>query len=191
MKEKKSILVFYGSPHKHGYTHVVLDYFMTKLAQNYVINVVDCYKKNVSPCIDCGYCKAGNGCIYKDMDDIHTYLKQADILVFASPVYNFSLPSPLKAVIDRMQRYFNERFFLKKIPPIDKHKKAVILLTCGEDEVTGKEIIEKQLKKVFTIINTSLTASILWKGTDYLKDTKIDILTKEKINKVTIELKTK
>lgn len=124
------------------------------------------------------------GCKFGDMDEIDTYLKKSDLLVFASPIYNFSFPAPLKAILDRMQRYFCARFDLNLIPYVKKRKKSVIILTCGSNEILGKEIIEKQLKRVFTVINTELIETVLWTGTDYLKNLKLDYVLKEKIDNV-------
>lgn len=182
-------LVFYASPHSTRYTKTILDYFMSRL-EDYNFNIVDCYKRNVYPCIDCGYCKIHNSCKFNDMDDIDTYLRESDLLIFASPIYNFSFPAPLKAMLDRMQRYFCSRFDLNIIPPIKKKKKAIILLTCGSDEPLGEEIIKKQLNKVFTVINTKLLDTVLWSKTDYLDNLKLDYDVKNKIDNMINTLKT-
>ena len=60
-------------------------------------------KKNVHGCIDCQSCKRNGGvCVWKD--DIAPMLDKvlaADVLVFASPVYFFSISSQLKMFMDR------------------------------------------------------------------------------------------
>ena len=81
-----------------------------------------------------------------------------------------SVPAPLKALVDRSQRYFSKRFSLGIKPPIKKHKKAVLLLTCGSNDESGFEIIEKQLSRMFTIMNTELFGKICVAETDRIKD---------------------
>lgn len=60
-------------------------------------------KKDVHGCIDCQTCKKNGGvCVWKD--DIAPMLDKvlaADMLVFASPVYYFSISSQLKMFMDR------------------------------------------------------------------------------------------
>lgn len=176
-KEVNSACIFFSSPHKEGHTHKLLDIFMehVKISE---LSIVDCYEKNVNPCIDCGYCKVHRACVFSDMDDIDRYLKKADLLIFVSPVYNFSFPAPMKAVLDRMQRYFCARFYGNLRPPIDKRKKAVLLASCGSKDISGIKIMEAQLNKIFTIINCSLIGSVLLKGTDTLREIPENIETK-------------
>ena len=87
------------------------------------------------------------------------------------------MPSPLKAIFDRMQRYFSARFYQNKKPPIKKAKNAVLLLTCGSNDERGPKIIITQVKMVFTILNAKLTGTIVWYDTD--KGPKIDKLIPE------------
>ncbi len=169
LENKKSGLVFFSSPHPSGYTGKLLNLFM-KNAPQYRFNIINCYKRKIAPCIDCGYCKKQTGCSFDDMDDIDTHLRTSDLLVFCSPVYNFSFPASMKLLLDRMQRYFSARFSLNISPPINKKKKGVLLLSCGSEDTRGLEIMQLQLKKIFTVINCELIDTILLKDTDKLNN---------------------
>lgn len=167
-KQVNSVCVFFSSPHKNGYTKKLLDIFMKQVQASELV-IIDCYEKNVKPCIDCGYCKTHRACVFNDIDDIDRYLKKMDLLIFASPVYNFSFPAPMKSILDRMQRYFCARFYGNIKPVINKQKKAVLLASCGsKDELQSIKIMQMQLNKIFTIINCKLVGSILMKETDKL-----------------------
>ena len=144
-----------------------------------MFHTVDCYDRNIKPCFDCGYCKKTAECAIRDMDDIDEYLNKADLLIFATPLYNFSFPAPMKLILDRMQRYFSARFSLNIKPPINKKKKGVLLLTCGSEDLSGTEIMQLQLKKIFTVINCKLVGSIFFKGTDKMHEIPNDLLVKE------------
>mgnify|MGYP000125688933 CR=1 FL=1 len=52
----------------------------------------------------CEYCFSHNGeCAQKDdMTQVYAELKDADMVVFASPIYWFDITAQLKAVIDRL-----------------------------------------------------------------------------------------
>ena len=70
-------------------------------------------KKNTHGCIDCQPCKRNGGsCVWND--DI-TPMLESDILVFASPVYFFSISSQLKQFMDRayavMEKIKNKKFY--------------------------------------------------------------------------------
>ncbi len=116
--------------------------------------------------MDCGYCKTHDGCVLPDFAAIDALVQQADFLAVATPVYNLSVPAPLKAFLDRTQCYYNARFCRGIRPPVGKQKKAALLVTAGKPDPTGAKIVEKQFQTAFTILNTTLTASVFALGTD-------------------------
>lgn len=157
------ILVLYGSPHADGHTARLLRAFLEPF-DGEAVDIVDAYAEQIAPCTACGYCKKKEGCSNPDFDRVDMYIRRADLLVVASPVYNLTFPAPLKAVVDRTQRYFEARFSLGKKPPIEKPKRAVLLAACGSDD--GADILERQLKMIFSVMNTRLEHTAVWSGTD-------------------------
>lgn len=168
-KQPKEALILFGSPHNNGYTKLVLNLLLENIS-GYNFNVIDSYKENIQPCADCNLCQTINRCRYNDFNSIDYMLKNADLLIIATPIYNLSFPAPLKAIFDRMQIYFSARFSRNINPPIAKRKKGIILLTCGSNDETGKNIILKQLKLIFSIINTYIYKVIVWNNTDKCTD---------------------
>lgn len=168
---KKLACVLYGSPNKSGHTRMLLDTFLGYLP-DYDVKIIDSYHENIHACIGCFSCKTSGKCIYNDMENINYLLEVSDILIIATPVYNLSFPSPLKAIFDRFQPYFFKRFYMNIKPPIKKNKKAVLLLTQGLDDKRAKHIISEQLKMIFTIINADLISSVVWDNID--KNKKIE-----------------
>lgn len=165
------MLVLFSSPRKSGYTKKLLDSFLNEIGEKYDIKIIDCYKLMPKPCIHCGVCEKADSCTFNDLDEYDKLLNEAEVLVFASPVYNLSVPSPMKALVDRSQRYFSKRFSLGIKPPIKLHKKAILLLTCGSIDDSGFNIIEKQLSRMFTILNTEIFGSVYMSETDKITDT--------------------
>lgn len=165
--DKKLILVLFGSPHKNGFTNRLLQEFLQPLEDTAEIRIIDSFASNIAPCVACDLCAQCEGCSQSDFDELDALIRRADVLVVATPVYTLSFPAPLKAIIDRMQRYFAARFSIGLNPPIEKHRTAVLLVTSGSANPEGARIISKQLKMVFSVMNTSLEHEILWSGTDF------------------------
>lgn len=90
----------------------------------------------------------------------------ADLIVIASPVYLDAFPAPTKALFDRFQRFFCARFRWHIEKPIEKPKQAVMLLTAGSDGAEAQAVLEKQVRRAFSVMNTNLCATILADHTD-------------------------
>ena len=176
---EKLAVVLFGSPHPNGCTSQLLQVFLKQLDAQYRIITINAYEKNILPCTACGYCEKVDGCKYRDFEDIDRLLRTADLLIVATPAYNLTFPAPLKAIFDRMQRYFSLRFAQGIKPPIKKHKRAVLLLTCGSYSDESAWILRRQLTMIFTVINATLEQEVVWKNTDREQDvTKTEQYTK-------------
>ena len=127
---------------------------------------VDLYRLQPHPCTGCKVCAQEERCAFPDLDALDRSLRACDLLVVASPVYNFSFPAPVKAWLDRTQRYFEARFSLGRKPPIQKHREAVLLLTMGSQDSFAVKVCTHQLERAFSVMHTTLSACALWDGTD-------------------------
>ena len=99
------------------------------------------------------------------MDAFFADFETADGIIIASPVYNMSFPSPLKAIIDRMQRYYSARFFLDKRSPVAKRRPVAMLLSAGSPDENG-DFSAMQLRKIFTVTNCELLCRVTLNNTD-------------------------
>jgi NAD(P)H-dependent FMN reductase len=88
------------------------------------------------------------------------------MLVIASPVYGLSFPAPLKAIFDRLQRYFEEKFTLGNPAPISRRKPALFLAACGSNDTRGFAIMTEQLDLSLRLMNASLVHSVTVANTD-------------------------
>ena len=118
--------MFFGSPSHEGITHSILKKIININKNNFNFFFVDSYKRKVEPCVGCNCCYFAHICIYRDLDDVYKLLKNVTKIIIASPIYNCSFPSPLKAIFDRFQVFYNIKY--KKII---KSKKVLLILTCG------------------------------------------------------------
>lgn len=124
-------LIFNGSPRKEGNTAYIVKKITDGIEGEY--RIVDAYRCNISPCVDCRYCKTNNGCAINDeMQEIYKYIEECDNILIASPIYFSEITGKLLDVGSRIQKYFCARYFRKE-NPISKPKRGAIILVSGSD----------------------------------------------------------
>lgn len=160
------VLILFGSPHMEGKTASILQALREEMPEDAQVLFYSAYKGKPAPCLDCGYCERQEGCSQHDLDAFMRAFEDCDVFVVATPVYYNSFPAPLKAVIDRFQRYFSARFVRLVRPPVKKPKVAVLIATCGSDERAGLYNVKSQLKRAVTVLNATLAGTVFAKGTD-------------------------
>lgn len=186
---KKEMVIVFGSPKIYGNTRELLNGFTSPFRESkeWGITEFDVYRMNPHPCTACGVCKEKEACKFHDLDMFDKKLRRADLLVVASPIYNYSFPAPLKALLDRTQRYYEARFSLNVRPSIEKHRNAVLLLTMGSDDDFSITVTKHQLERAFSVMNTELIECIACKNTDAGHMTMPDSV--QKANELALELK--
>jgi len=100
----KSILIFKGSPRKNGNSSALADRVAAGARDaGAEVEILFLHDLDIRPCDACDACLETEGvCIIKDdMQAIYPKLLQADGIVFASPVYWFTISAQLKLCIDR------------------------------------------------------------------------------------------
>jgi multimeric flavodoxin WrbA len=133
-REKMKTLILNGSPRVHGDTISLINQLTKSLDGEY--RVVDAYRCNVSPCLDCRHCWGHSGCAIKDeMQEIYSYIEDCDNVVIASPLYFSELTGKLLDLGSRLQTYFCGKFFRKEEISITPKKGAVILVGGGDGRV--------------------------------------------------------
>lgn len=99
------VLILNGSPRRGGNTEIIAQTFAEAARQKgHLVDVVNAYETRVAPCLACNHClDVEKGvCVQKDgMETIRPLFDAADAIVFASPIYFFTLSAQLKCVIDR------------------------------------------------------------------------------------------
>ena len=127
-----NILVLNGSPRPNGNTRKMVDAFTEgAISASHQVNVVNVCQKNIKGCIACEYCHTkGHGtCVQKDdMQEVYSFLKEADMLVLASPIYYHGISGQLKCTIDR---FYSAAYPAK--PP--RLKKIAMFLSSGDADM--------------------------------------------------------
>ena len=129
----RKTLIFNGSPRKGGDTAALLRVLTEELEGEY--RVVDCYRADISPCVDCRSCRKELKCVLEDgMQEIYRYLETCSNVVIASPIYYAELTGKLLDVASRFQVYYSARVFRKEDPGLRPKKGGVVLVGGGDGD---------------------------------------------------------
>ena len=116
-----NILVLNGSPRPNGNTAAMVSTFREAAEEKgHQVVVFNVCKMNIKGCLACEYChgKGHGACVQKDdMQFVYHELREAEMLVIASPIYYHGLSGQLKCTIDRFYAaaYPNKPAKLKKV----------------------------------------------------------------------------
>ena len=124
----KKVLIISGSPNKNGNSALLCEEFKrgAEEAGNQVEKIF-IREKKIGYCVACQFCKkngvSGPCAIKDDMGEIIQKMKEADVIVMASPVYFYGIDAQLKTVIDRTYASWMEI----------KNKELYYIITCMDD----------------------------------------------------------
>ena len=99
----KKIVVITGSPRKNGNSFAMTEAFIQAAEEKgHSVTRFDAAAMNVGGCHACETCyKSGKACSFDDdFNTIAPAILEADAVVFAMPVYWYSIPAQIKAVTD-------------------------------------------------------------------------------------------
>ena len=98
----KKILVVQGGGRPQGSTAQLVAHFAQGARDaGHQVEIVSLLKQKVRGCLGCNACRFGKPCVQKDaFNDIAPKIKAADCVVFASPLYFWTISSRLKAFIE-------------------------------------------------------------------------------------------
>ncbi len=128
------VVAFFGSPRIGGNTDILLHEALKPITAaghevvQYNLNVM-----NIKPCQDCGGCTKTGVCVVNDaMTEIYETIRTFDRFIIASPIFFYSLSAQTKAMIDRCQAFWCEKYLLKKDIPAGLHgRKGLLLVAAG------------------------------------------------------------
>ena len=138
-----NVLAINGSPRgENGNTEVILKPFLKGCeAAGADIETIYLTEKNIKHCSGCFSCwhKTPGKCVHKDdMEDLLVKVSEADIMVYATPLYFFMVTGIMKDFMDRMLPLSNKEIIkvgekyghprrVKKETPV----KSVLISNCG------------------------------------------------------------
>lgn len=155
-------LAFNGSPRaKRSNTDRILQPFLEGARQaGAETETLYLRRMNINPCQGCFNCwlKTPGRCVQRDdMDEVMEKILAADVLIFATPLYDFTMTAYMKALVERLLP-LAEPWFIEdehgrtSHPPRypDKEwKKGVLISNCGFPEVEHFEPLLGSFNRMF------------------------------------------
>ena len=139
------ILVINGSPKgENSDTIKVTKAFLQGMGET--AEIINTSRINVKPCLGCLACwqKSRGVCVQKDdMAAMLEKFKAADLIIWSTPLYFFSLPSNCKAFIDRLlpletlAMYVDENGRTGHISKFELKTKHILISGCGFPDRAG------------------------------------------------------
>ena len=152
------IVILQGSPNKKGSTNILAENFSqgAKAAGHSVIRF-DLTDMDIRPCTGCVTCGYEGPCVLRDDNQkIREAVLDADMIVFATPLYYYGMSAQLKTVIDRFCAY-NSSITRKRM------KSALLAVAWNSDSWTF-DALESHYRTLVSYLDLQDQGMVLGKG---------------------------
>ena len=152
------IVVLEGSPNEDGSTHILADCFRQGAeGAGHTVELIDVGHADIHPCIGCIHCGYEGPCVQKDdVEPIRKKILEADMLVFATPLYYYGMSAQLKKMIDRFCA-FNSSIQRK-------HMKSALLSVAWNSDIWTFDALEAHYKTLVRYLNFKDMGMVLGYG---------------------------
>ena len=138
---KKILGITASAQKKGGETEKALDFALKFFDnQKFEIDQFSLSKLNISFCTACNFCNQNLGqcCIKDDVANLNQKMREADAIIFASPVYFGCISAQLKAIFDRTLPLRRDNFALRD--------KICSGIAVGRSRNGGQELVLSQIQ---------------------------------------------
>ena len=132
----KQILIVLGGGRPKGNTVQLVEAFTRGAeAAGHTVETVSLMKNEIKGCLGCNACRYGKPCVQRDaFNGLVPKIKAADCIVFASPLYFWTLSARIKAFIERFYCIAEE----DPDPPLGRYERypvrdCALLMTAADD----------------------------------------------------------
>lgn len=164
------LIALLGSPRAGGNTELLLKEAVGAAEEEGYSSVIlfSPAKMNISPCTNCGGCKDTGVCIIKDdMDEVYCAIRESERFILASPIFFFGLSAQIKALIDRCQAFWCEKYLLKRpIPEGPRGRKGLLLMAGGMKKEIGFKCGDVTATAFFRTISVPTHETLYYPGID-------------------------
>lgn len=153
----KKIVVITGSPRKAGNSFAMTEAFIAAAEKRgHTVTRFDAAKMNVSGCRACETCfKTGKPCSFNDdFNTIAPAIQAADAVVFSMPVYWYSIPSQIKAVIDKLFSFYNAKVDLSG-------KECALISCCEENDISVFDGVRIPIERSAALLNWKMVGAVM------------------------------
>jgi len=160
------VVAFFGSPRVEGNTDLLLREALKPVREagheliEFKLNLM-----TIRPCQDCGGCTKTGVCVIDDaMTEIYDAIRTADRFIVASPIFFYTVSAQTKAMIDRCQCFWCEKYLLKKDIPAGPHgRKGLLLVAAGmkkEDAAKCAETVARIFFRTISVPTHEMVAAL-------------------------------
>ena len=167
------ILGLQGSPRKKGNTNFLLTTFLKAAEQRgAATRIISVAESNILPCKEYVVCEKKGTCpIDDDMaGEIYGLLRQAEVVVLASPIFFYNMTSQLKALVDRCQVFWARKYRLKLSDPLKATRRGYLLSVAATRGKTLFDGLQLTTKYFFDAIDARFDGSLVYRGIEGPKD---------------------
>lgn len=154
------ITVITGSPRRKGNTFAMVDAFIRRAEElGHEVVRFDAAMMKIGGCHACMTCfKTGKACSFDDdFNIIAPHILDADAVVYAMPVYWYSIPAQIKGVIDRV---FS---FCVAEKPI-QGKKMGLICCCEEEDASVMDGVRIPMERTAALLKWDVVGKVLVPG---------------------------
>lgn len=167
------VLGLQGSPRRKGNTARLLDLFLEEArGLGARTAVVSPGREAITACRGCGACEKRGVCVSDDVMawSIYPLLRQADVVVAASPVYFYGVTAQLKSLIDRCQTLWSRKYRLKLADPGAATRAGVMLAVGATRGAKLFDGLHLTVDYFFDAIAARNAGSLTYRGIEHAGD---------------------
>ncbi|MCQ2226259.1 MAG: flavodoxin family protein [Paludibacteraceae bacterium] len=122
-----NVIVISTSLRAHSNSDALANEFIRgALDAGHTVEKISLVDKNIQFCKGCLACQKLGKCVIKDdVNDIMAKVLNADVVVWATPIYYYEMSGQMKTLIDRMNAMYSQEY---------KFRDVYMLTTAAEDE---------------------------------------------------------
>lgn len=160
------IVILLGSPNRNGSTHLLAECFRQGAQEaGHTVEIIDVAHADIHPCTGCIHCGYEGPCSQKDdVEGIRAKILDADMMVFATPLYYYGMSAQLKTLVDRFCA-FNSSIH-------GKHMKSALLTVAWNGDYWTFDALEAHYKTLVRYLNLEDMGMVLGYGCGTLSMTK-------------------
>ncbi|MGD2081000.1 MAG: flavodoxin family protein [Nitrospirota bacterium] len=165
-----NVIAFMGSPRRGGNTETLLKEALGGAGLE--ARVFDLNDMQIKPCQHCGGCEDTGQCIIPDdMEQVSSAIRAADRIILSTPVFFSGVSAQAKAMIDRCQQFWCEKYLLKKEIPAGEHgRRGLLLVVGGMKNAQGVECVGRTAKAWFRSVSVPEHRTLAYTGVDAMGD---------------------
>jgi arsenite transporter/arsenate reductase (thioredoxin) len=163
------VLGIQGSPRKKGNSHHLLTLFLKACESHGArTRIIHPEKLDIGPCRELLVCEKKGICPIRDEMEEKGYslVKQADVVVLASPVFFYNVTAQAKVFIDRCQMFWGRKYKLRLRDPDGYSRQGFLLSVAASGGKRLFEGVELTAKYFFDAISADYAGSLTYRNVE-------------------------